>query len=222
MCAQFVGESAEYRRLREELLDAESALRDQRERVSALRRDLPTNPVDRDYVFREGPADIEKDDPVRETRLAELFEDGTETLILIHFMFDPSWELGCPMCSMWADGYDAVAKHVRQRTSFAVVAKQEVGKLRAHARRRGWKNLRLLSAHDSSFISDFGMEDDRSGQHPGASVFVRGSDGAVRHAYTVEAMNRGEFRGVDLLSPVWHLFDLLPNGRGDWMPTHPD
>ena len=29
---------------------------------------------------------------------------------------------------------------------------------------------------------------------------------------------RGEFRGVDLLSPVWNLFDLLPSGRGDWMP----
>jgi predicted dithiol-disulfide oxidoreductase (DUF899 family) len=220
MCARFVGEIPEYRRLREQLLDAELALRDQRERVAALRRELPTNPVERDYVFREGPADLEKDDPVRDTRLSELFEDGQSELILIHFMFDPSWEQGCPMCSMWADGYDAIAQYVRQRAAFAVVAKQEIGKLRAWARQRGWKNLRLLSAHESAFISDFGMEDDEHGQHPGASVFVRGDDGAVRHAHTVEAMNRGGFRGVDLLSPVWHLFDLLPSGRGDWMPKH--
>jgi predicted dithiol-disulfide oxidoreductase (DUF899 family) len=23
-------------------------------------------------------------------------------------------------------------------------------------------------------------------------------------------------RGIDLLSPVWHLLDLTPHGRGDW------
>jgi hypothetical protein len=28
-------------------------------------------------------------------------------------------------------------------------------------------------------------------------------------------------RGIDLLSPVWNLFDLLPGGRGDdWYPKH--
>jgi predicted dithiol-disulfide oxidoreductase (DUF899 family) len=23
-------------------------------------------------------------------------------------------------------------------------------------------------------------------------------------------------RGIDLLSPVWHMLDLTPRGRGDW------
>ena len=23
-------------------------------------------------------------------------------------------------------------------------------------------------------------------------------------------------RGIDLLSPVWHLLDLTPQGRGEW------
>ena len=26
-------------------------------------------------------------------------------------------------------------------------------------------------------------------------------------------------RGIDLLSPVWNLFDLLPSGRLDWEAT---
>jgi predicted dithiol-disulfide oxidoreductase (DUF899 family) len=26
-------------------------------------------------------------------------------------------------------------------------------------------------------------------------------------------------RGIDLLSPVWHLLDLTPGGRGDWYPS---
>jgi predicted dithiol-disulfide oxidoreductase (DUF899 family) len=30
-----------------------------------------------------------------------------------------------------------------------------------------------------------------------------------------------EWRFIDLLSPVWQMFDLLPSGRGeDWHPTN--
>ena len=54
----FPGESEAYRQQREALLAAETALRDQREKVAALRRSLPLGPaVETDYVFREGPAD---------------------------------------------------------------------------------------------------------------------------------------------------------------------
>jgi predicted dithiol-disulfide oxidoreductase (DUF899 family) len=28
----------------------------------------------------------------------------------------------------------------------------------------------------------------------------------------------GEFRGMDLLSPLWNFLDLTPEGRGDFMP----
>ncbi len=219
MAIQFIGETPEYRKARDELLAAEIELRDQRERVAAMRRQLTSNPVASDYVFREGPENLEKHDPIRETKLSELFGDRDE-LLLIHFMFDPSWEKGCPMCSMWADTYDRAAEHVQNRASFALVAKQEIGKFRGWARVRGWQNLRLLSAHDNSFIADFGMQDDTFGQRPGASVFRREPDGSIRHTYTVDASLDGKFRGVDLLSPVWHLFDLLPSGRGDFMPAH--
>ncbi len=219
MAIEFIGESPEYRRARDELLTQEIALRDQRERVAELRRGLPRNAVATDYVFQEGPADLEKDDPIRETKLSELFGDKDE-LLLIHFMFDPSWDKGCPMCSMWADTYDTAARHVANRASFGLVAKQEIGKFRAWARVRGWQNLRLLSASESTFIGDFGMENDQRGQLPGASTFRREPDGSIQHAYTVEASLDGKFRGVDLLSPVWHLFDLLPSGRGDFMPGH--
>jgi predicted dithiol-disulfide oxidoreductase (DUF899 family) len=222
MPTHYVDESPEYRKQRDALLEAEAALRDQREAVAAMRRELPSNVVTTDYVFREGPADLEKDDPIRETKLSELFDDGHDELLLVHFMFDPSWEKGCPMCSMWADGYDAIAKHVRERASFAVVAKQEIGPFRRWARQRGWENLRLLSANDSSFIADFGMEDEKFGQKPGLSTFRRTADGSVHHTNTIDAMLDGKFRGVDLLSPVWNLFDLLPSGRGDFMPSHKD
>ena len=32
-------------------------------------------------------------------------------------------------------------------------------------------------------------------------------------------MRADQFRGIDLLSPVWNLLDLTPKGRGDWEPS---
>ena len=41
----------------------------------------------------------------------------------------------------------------------------------------------------------------------------------MRAYYTHGAvMAKGQYRGLDLYSPVWQLFDLLPEGRGEWLP----
>ena len=214
--------SDEQRRLREELLAAEIALKEQRERVAALRRRLPLDTaVETDYVFREGPSDLARSDPAEmvETRLSDLFAPGQDSLILIHFMFGAEAESPCPMCTMWADGYDAVAGHVGQRAGFVLVAKAEIAKLRRFAAERGWTRIRLLSSHGSSFNADFGMEDD-FGQWPGVSVFRKGDDGRICHFYTGSAPIGADLsRGIDLMSPVWHLLDLLPEGRGNWFPS---
>ena len=40
----------------------------------------------------------------------------------------------------------------------------------------------------------------------------------MRHVYSKGAQmadDRRE-RGIDLLSPVWHVLDLTPQGRSDW------
>ncbi|MCH9045669.1 MAG: DUF899 family protein [SAR324 cluster bacterium] len=216
------GESPQYGKQRDALLEAEMALRDQRERVAELRRQLPAGPVVRDYVFREGPPDLSENDPAQffDTRLSELFAPGKDTLTVVHFMFAPDWEQGCPMCTMWADGYNAVIEHLTQRTNFAVVARAEIGKFRDYVRARGWRNLRLLSSHDNTFTGDIGMEKGEE-QLPGVSLFTRQGDGTIRHIYTTGAIQgEGQYRGMDLLSPVWHFFDLLPEGRGDWWPKH--
>ena len=31
-------------------------------------------------------------------------------------------------------------------------------------------------------------------------------------------MTAEHFRGIDLLSPLWLLLDLTPEGRGEWYP----
>lgn len=217
---RLAGESAEYRRIRDELLDAEIALRDQRERVADLRRTLPRDTVSDDYVFSEGPRDLSAGDtPIASVKLSELL-GSDRPLLLVHFMFGGVQENPCPMCTMWADGYDGVVRHLEARADFAVVVAGDLGVFREWARKRGWRNVRILSSDGTTFKRDLGTETETGQPIPAVSVFTRGEDGAPRHFYTGSAfLGPGQFRGMDLLSPVWNLFDLLPEGRGDFMPT---
>lgn len=227
----FPGESAGYQQSRQALLEAEIALRDQIERVAQLRRALPLGKQMPDYIFREGPADLARNDPAdfRDVRLSELFADGQDQVIVDHLMFAANDDAPCIMCSMWADGYSAIAPHIRQQASLVLIAKAEIGKLRRWARDRRWDRIRLVSSHDTTFNRDMRMEDEDGSQEAGISVFTRDGSGAVYHRYTISAdlergdrdLYEGEGRGIDLYSPVWQLLDLLPSGRGRWYPDHP-
>lgn len=204
-----------YRETREKLRQAEIALKDQRETVAALRRALPAETtIPEAYVFTEAAAN-----GPRPVALADLFADDRRALIVIHFMWAPQDARPCPMCAMWADGFNAVAPHVAQKAPMVVIAKQDAAQIQDYADGRGWANLRFLSSGGTRFNRDFAMEDENESQWPGVSIFLRGDDGSVRHFYTAGAiMGDDNYRGMDLYSPVWNLFDLLPNGRGDWMP----
>ncbi len=215
-------QSPEYRKLRDELLAAEQALTEQRERVAELRRGLPATPVS-DYVLREGPADLSRnaEDDFFDTRLSDLFSAPHRSLVIQHMMFAPGQERGCPMCSMWVDGFDGVAQHLAQRVDFAVVARAPLARLREWGQRRGWRRVRLLSSHDSTFNADFGTELATDRQLPALSVFTRGADGGLLHRWTSEgSLAERHHRAMDLLNPVWNVLDLTPEGRADWMPSH--
>lgn len=195
---------------REELREAERELMHHRERVAEMRRSLEPEPVD-DYTFEDANGSV---------RLSELFSAPDRTLILYHYMFGKAQTSPCPMCTMWIDGYNGIAHHVRQRADFVVLAAAPMGDLQRVARERGWDNLRLVSAGDSTFKRDLGSEADDGGQIEQVSVFTRDGD-RVLHVYSSGAeLGPGQReRGIDLLSPVWNLFDLTPEGRGDWYPS---
>lgn len=206
-------ESEDYGKVRDKLLAAEIALKDQRETVAALRRDLPLDTEVEDYMFHEGPD--------RAVRLSGLFDNPDKPLIVYHFMYGGAQEKPCPMCVLWTDGLNGVADHIRQSANFAVVARAPVETFHELGRVRGWTGLRLISSDGNSIKRDFGFETGDEGQLPGVSVFVRQPNGGLRHFYSGSAIldgANGEFRGIDMLNPVWNLMDLLPDGRGDWMP----
>lgn len=206
-------ESPEYAKTRDELQQAEVALRDQRERVAELRRSLPRDTVFEDAVFEEIR------DGARETvKLSELFGDDGRPLILMHFMYGKAQTHPCPMCTAWADGYNGVMEHLGQHASFVVIVAGDVGAFAEYARSRGWNDLRLISAADSSLKADLGFEREDGSQIPGVSIFEKKGD-AITHFFSQSAdLGPDGFRGMDLLSPIWHYVDLLPEGRGDFFP----
>jgi predicted dithiol-disulfide oxidoreductase (DUF899 family) len=219
------GESEEYRRERDRLLEAEIQLRRQIEAVAAQRRGLPLGgEVPIDYSFE---AASPGSDAVTTVRLSELFAPDKDSLLLYSFMFLPTDDdpLGraCPSCTSIIDALDGAAPHITQRVNLAVSAKVPIAQFREHARTRGWRNVRLLSSAGSTYNHDYHTETETQAQLPVATVFVR-RDGKIRHFWSSELMfaprdPEQHPRHVDFIWPVWSVFDLTPEGRGaDWEP----
>lgn len=216
---RFPNESDEYRAARDALLDEEIALRRHTEAVAEQRRHLPLGGrVPTDYAF-DGA-----DGPVH---LSELFEAGKDTLLLYNFMFIPGenglpLEGACPSCTSIIDAVDGEAPHIVERVNLAVVAKAPLEQLQAHARTRGWRNVRLLSSANTTYNADYHGEGER-GQNPIATVFLR-RDRTIHHFWSSELFFAPTEPGmhprhVDFIWPLWAVLDLTPEGRGtDWFP----
>jgi predicted dithiol-disulfide oxidoreductase (DUF899 family) len=216
---RLVNEPREYLQKREELRLAEMEMFRSIERVAALRRALPAGAEVSDYVFQEGPRDLNgSDSAVSSVRLSELFSGPGRALIVYHFMYGKRNTTGCPMCTMWIDTFNGIAPHLAQNVDLAIVAAADPATLRTYARARDWHNLRLLSAGDNRFKYDFRSENAEGNQDSALSVFRRDANGTLRHVYTThpwldDDMNE---RGIDLLQPVYNMLDLTPQGRGNW------
>lgn len=210
----FPDESPDYRRARNELLEAEIALRRRTEEVAALRRRLPPGgEPPQDYLFEGEKGGV---------RLSQLFERG-DTLIAYSFMYGPKMAEACPSCTSIIDALDGEAPHVEQRANFVVVARSPLGRFRAHARSRGWSRVRLLSSEKNSYNPDYGAEAPDGSQMPMLNVF-RKDGGRIRHFWGSELLDAKldpgqDPRHVDMVWPLWGLLDVTPQGRGtDWNP----
>jgi predicted dithiol-disulfide oxidoreductase (DUF899 family) len=227
---RFPGESDEYRRARNGLLEAEAGLRGAIEQLAAQRRALPPGGVvPEDYTFEEATDGAE-------VRFSDLFRPGHDTLVVYSFMFPrysgdtrpgpaegetarlPLAETPCASCTSILDSLDGAARHLTQRLNLVVVAKSAPDRIRNFAHERGWSHLRLLSSRSNSYNRDYHAETREGEQMPVMNVFVRDGD-QFRHTWASELMyaprDEGiEARHVDSIWPIWNVLDMTPEGRG--------
>jgi predicted dithiol-disulfide oxidoreductase (DUF899 family) len=183
-----------YRETVEQLAHLRGEITALRDRMRVLQESVEPEAVE-DYRF----ATI--DGPVR---LSALFGDKPH-LFVIHNM-----GRSCPNCTLWADGFNGVLQHLEDRAGFVVASPDDPETQREFAAARGW-HFRLVSHRGSSFAADMGYRSADGGWLPGVSVFRRDGEAIVRVSDT------GLCPGDDFCA-VWHLFDLLPEGRGGWHP----
>lgn len=221
---RFPGETEAYRKARNELLKAEMDLRREIESVAALRRKLPLGgPVKEDYIFEEGPPGLVDSPEARKTRMSELFQPGKDTLAIYSYMFGPKMPSPCVSCTSIMDGLNGASPHVNQRINFVAVAKSPLERIRQVACERGWNHLRLLSSANNTYNTDYHGENDQGDQRPSLNIFVR-RDGKIHHFYNTELLFAPQEPGqdgrhVDMIWPIWNMFDFTPEGRGkDWYP----
>jgi predicted dithiol-disulfide oxidoreductase (DUF899 family) len=190
----------------------------QLDKLRAERRRLPMTPVDKHYVF-DGSGGARS--------LLDLF-DGRRQLIIYHFMFDPSWEKGCPGCTGFVDALGDLAMLAAKDATFAVVSRAPLAKLDAYKALKGWR-IAWYSSFGSDFNYDFQVTLDEAvapvaynyrgkaeweaqrgrcptGEEHGLSVFFR-LDDAVFHTYSAYA------RGTENLTNAYALLDTTPYGR---------
>jgi predicted dithiol-disulfide oxidoreductase (DUF899 family) len=209
---------------RKALLSEEKELTHHRDRVNEMRRQLPMVEVDEPYKFEGSDGS---------STLVDLF-DGRDQLLVYHFMFDPSWDEGCPACSFLVDGIGDVSHLHARDTSLVLVSRAPYDKLARYRARMGW-TVPWFSSYGSKFNYDFHVTIDAdvapveynyrdaahleadnvewrgwSGEQPGISAFLRHGDG-VFHTYSSYA------RGGDLLISTYNWLDLTARGRQeDW------
>jgi predicted dithiol-disulfide oxidoreductase (DUF899 family) len=179
--------------------------------------------IEEGYVF-EGPSG--------KATLLDLFE-GRRQLIVVHFMFDPSWEEGCPSCTAGADEVsDGLIDHLHTRdTTLAYVSRAPIDKIEHYKNKHGW-SFPWYSSYGSDFNYDFRVTLDQSvapieynfrtkDEHakrgvdfgggesfemPGRSHFLRDGD-TIFHTYSVYA------RGLESIGGSYYLLDETALGR---------
>jgi predicted dithiol-disulfide oxidoreductase (DUF899 family) len=210
---RFPGESEAYREARDELLEAEIALRRQEEEVAAMRRQLPPGgAIPEDYLFTEVTPEGGGDP----RHLSELFAPDHDTLLIYSLMYADGGN-PCSSCTAIVTGLDRITRQFGAHVDFAVVAKASVPALRDLALRMDWMDVRLFSWGGTRYGNDYFGEDEDGQAAPMLNVFVRDAEG-IHHSWGSELMlapsDEGqEPRHVDMIWPFWKILDLTPAGR---------
>jgi predicted dithiol-disulfide oxidoreductase (DUF899 family) len=233
-----IGTQEEWQEERDALLREEKELTRRNDELARKRRELPWVPVEKEYKF-------ETTDGAKS--LSELF-DGSSQLLIYHFMFGPSYEAGCTVCSSIADTLGPQAVHLKARdVTMICSSRAPLEKLLAYRDRMGW-DFNWVSTAGSDFHRDLGFVHteeelkhflegeippmveqmakasgtDPAGfiaEAPGLSAYAL-SNGNVYRTYVTTA------RGLEPAMAYYGLLDRTPMGRNEegdeafWLRRH--
>ena len=233
-----VGTREDWLAARTALLAEEKEFTRRSDELARKRQALPWVNIDKDYSF-------ETDDGTK--TLAELF-DGRSQLLVYHFMFGPTYDAGCPVCSSIADTLAPQVPHLAARdTTLLLASRGPLEKLLAYRERMGWA-IDWVSSAGSDFNRDLGFlytEEELKpfldgeipptieqnarmcgtdvvgyvSEGPGLSAYAL-SDEAVYRTYVTTA------RGLEPAMAYYGLLDRTPKGRDEsatephWLRRH--
>jgi predicted dithiol-disulfide oxidoreductase (DUF899 family) len=233
-----IGTHEEWQAARDELLREEKELTRRNDELARKRRELPWIPVEKQYRF-------ETEDGTKS--LAELF-DGRSQLLIYHFMFGPSYEAGCTVCSSIADTLDPNVAHLEARdVTLICCSRAPLDKLLDYRKRMGW-SFDWVSTAASDFHRDLGfmhteeeLKPFLEGEIPpaveqmakasGTDVpgFVTEGPGLSAYALSDETVHRTYVttaRGLEPAMGYYGLLDRTPMGRHEegepefWLRRH--
>jgi predicted dithiol-disulfide oxidoreductase (DUF899 family) len=238
MAGHRIGTQEEWQAERDALLKEEKELTRRSDELAAKRRRLPWVPVEKDYRFETEQGT---------KPLVDLFE-GRSQLLVYHFMFGPSYEAGCPVCSSITDSLAPQVPHLEARdTTLLLASRAQLAKLSAYRERMGW-GIEWVSSGGSDFNRDLGFlhtEEELKpflegeipatvvqnaemcgtsvagyvAEGPGLSVYAL-ADGVVYRTYVTTA------RGLEPAMVYYALLDRTPKGRDEsetrplWVRRH--
>jgi predicted dithiol-disulfide oxidoreductase (DUF899 family) len=180
----------------------EQDVHDAKRRLKQALRELPHQPLN-DYQLRHVPSGSS-------VALSALFGSHTE-LLVVHNMGKR-----CPYCTLWADGFASMYKHLANRCAFVLATPDLPDVAGAFASARGW-TFPVVSCEGSTFAHDMGYQGEEStfgSFRPGISAFAK-----LPHGALVRTGTRVFGPGDDFCS-LWPMFDLLRDGDNDWQPKY--
>jgi predicted dithiol-disulfide oxidoreductase (DUF899 family) len=227
MAEHRIGTQEEWQAERDALLKEEKELTRRGDELTKKRQELPWVEVEKDYEF-------ETEDGTKS--LSDLFA-GRSQLVIYHFMFGPTYETGCPVCSSIADTLAPQVPHLAARdTTLMLASRGPLEKLLAFRERMGW-DIPWASSGGSDFNRDLGFVSteeelrpflkgtipatvelnaemvqttvaDYVAERPGLSVYAK-ANGSLYRTYVTTS------RGLELAMAYYGLLDRTPKGRNE-------
>jgi predicted dithiol-disulfide oxidoreductase (DUF899 family) len=182
--------------INDKIIELEDEILRKKMELNELRKKVKPKPIS-NYTFRSN-LDLSLD-------LTDLFGEKNE-LIIVHNMGN-----SCQFCTMWADGFNGIYKHLEKYAGFVLESSDTVNEQTKISEERGW-TFKMISSLDTTLKYDLGFTKKDGTPIPGISIIEKQADG------TLFQKAKAQFGPGDDFCIVWHVLDLLPSDVIRWSP----